>query len=286
MFLVVFGLFAFFLLLIGPLLLFASGRIFRVDRLTFRNAFVTNLLISLLGALITALTLTLRILQMESTLDSVLFFIVGLLIASWIIKKRLETGILRAIGIYLVTTVFGLIAASPIKPFVVQAYKIPSSAMAPTLEVGDHILVWKFIYGIKVPLVEKKLFVRSPDRGDIIIFVYPKDKSKDFLKRVIALPGERIEIVGKEILINDRPIKDPWGYYTRNTESLRSNYGPKVVPPNSLFVMGDNRDNSQDSRYWGFVNMSEVKGRVSSIYFSWDWRARRVRWERIGRAVE
>ncbi|NIO21718.1 MAG: signal peptidase I [Candidatus Aenigmarchaeota archaeon] len=215
---------------------------------------------------------------MESTLDSVLFFIVGLLIASWIIKKRLETGILRAIGIYLVTTVFGLIAASPIKPFVVQAYKIPSSAMAPTLLVGDHILTNKFIYHF-----------RNPVRGEVIVFPYPRDKSKDFLMRVIGLPGEKIEIIGEKILVNDVPIEDPWGHYTGvslNTESASDRYGPKIVPPNSLFVLGDNRDNSQDSRYWGFVNMSEVKDRVSSIYFSWDWRARRVRWERIGRAVE
>jgi len=188
--------------------------------------------------------------------------------------------------------VFALLIALFIRTFIVQAFKIPSSSMVPSLEVGDHILVWKFIYGIKVPLVEGKLFAGSPDRGDIIVFIYPKDKSKDFIKRVIALPSEKVQIVGRNIFINDRPIEDPWGYYAKShvdTGSLRDNYGPKVVPPDSLFVMGDNRDNSQDSRYWGFVDINAVKGEAFVIYFSWDKTSRsllkKIRWARLGHLI-
>lgn len=150
-----------------------------------------------------------------------------------------------------------------VKHNIVQAYRIPSGAMAPTLLVGDHILVNKFIY-----------YFESLARGDIIVFVYPEDPMKDFLKRVIALPGEKVEIRNRKILINDKPIKDPWGGYGVKGGPVipsllqRDNYGPKVVPSNSLFVLGDNRDNSMDSRYFGFVDMSAVKGKVLYIYWA------------------
>jgi signal peptidase I len=187
--------------------------------------------------------------------------------------------------------VLAFLIAIVIRTFVVQAFKIPSSSMVPTLQVGDHILVWKFMYGIKIPLVEKKLLAGCPDRGDIIVFTYPRDKSKDFIKRVIALPGEKIQIHRREILVNDKPIEDPWGYYTQTSApgTSRDEYGPKIVPPHSLFVMGDNRDNSQDSRYWGFVDLNAVRGNAFVIYFSWNRGSRsvlhKVRWSRIGHLV-
>ena len=185
--------------------------------------------------------------------------------------------------------ILAFLIAMFIRTFVVQAFKIPSSSMVPTLQVGDHILVWKFMYGLKVPLVDKKLVAQCPDRGDIIVFVYPRDRSKDFIKRVIGLPGEKIQIMGKTILVNDKPLEDPWGYYAEShvdTNSTRDNYGPTVVPPHSLFVMGDNRDNSQDSRYWGFVDLNAVKGNAFMIYFSWNKTSRsvlnKIRWTRLG----
>ena len=188
--------------------------------------------------------------------------------------------------------ILAFLIAMFIRTFVVQAFKIPSSSMVPTLQVGDHILVWKFMYGVKIPLVDTKLLTRCPERGDIIVFVYPRDKSKDFIKRVIGLPGEKVQIMGKKILVNDKPLEDPWGYYTKShvgTGSPRDNYGPRVVPPNSLFVMGDNRDNSQDSRYWGFVDLDAVKGNAFIIYFSWNKTSgdllNKVRWSRIGHLI-
>ena len=188
--------------------------------------------------------------------------------------------------------VLALVIALLVRTFVLQAFKIPSASMVPTLQVGDHILVWKFMYGVKIPWVNKKLWMRSPDRGDIIVFTYPRDRTKDFIKRVIALPGEKIQIVGREILVNDKPIEDPWGQYSTRqtgTRPILDDYGPVTVPPNSLFVMGDNRDNSQDSRYWGFVGLNAVKGNAFIIYFSWDRRTRslleKIRWSRLGHLI-
>ena len=187
--------------------------------------------------------------------------------------------------------VFAFLIAMVIRTFVVQAFKIPSSSMVPTLQVGDHILVGKFIYGLKIPFVEKKLFSRDPARGDVVVFVYPKDKTKDFIKRVIALPGEKVQVAGREIFINDKAIKDPWGYYSQEDAGadVKENYGPVVVPPHCLFVLGDNRDNSQDSRYWGFVDTDAVKGRAFIIYFSWDTASQNllglIRWSRIGHII-
>ncbi len=193
--------------------------------------------------------------------------------------------------------VIAFIIALLIRTFLVQAFKIPSSSMEPTLQVGDHILVSKFIYGIRIPYIGKKfLEFHKPDRGDIIVFVYPEDPKKDFIKRVIATEGEEVQIKDKQILINGRSIKDPWGVYENRTGFLvpshfgpRDNYGPKVVPANSLFVLGDNRDNSQDSRYWGFVDLSAVKGKAFIIYFSYNKRAisllGKVRWNRFGKLI-
>jgi len=189
------------------------------------------------------------------------------------------------------------IIALLIRTFLVQAFKIPSSSMEPTLQVGDHIMVSKFIYGIRIPYIGKKfLEFHKPERGDIIVFIYPEDPKKDFIKRVIATEGEEVQIKDKQILINGRSIKDPWGVYENRTGLLvpshfgpRDNYGPKVVPANSLFVLGDNRDNSQDSRYWGFVDLSAVKGKAFIIYFSYNKRATslldKVRWNRFGKLI-
>lgn len=196
---------------------------------------------------------------------------------------------------YIEPIIIAILIALFIRTFVIQAFKIPSSSMEPTLQVGDHILVSKFIYGIKIPFTNIKLLqFNKPKRGDIIVFIFPKDRSKDFIKRVIATEGEKIEIVRNKIYINDRLIDDPWGYYTEKYEWARSllpidHYGPKVVPKNSLFVLGDNRDNSQDSRFWDFVSLNDVKGKALIIYFSWNGKAEnlfdKIRWNRFGKII-
>jgi signal peptidase I len=196
---------------------------------------------------------------------------------------------------YLEPIVIAVFIALFIRTFIVQAFKIPSSSMEPTLLVGDYLLVNKFIYGIKIPFTELKLYpFKNPKRGDIVVFIYPKDRSKDFIKRVIGTEGEKVEIIRDKIYINDHLIDDPWGHYSEKNDWLKQlqlmeRFGPVVVPKESLFVLGDNRDNSQDSRFWGFVNVNAVKGKALVIYFSWDGNAEnlldKIRWKRIGKLI-
>ena len=195
---------------------------------------------------------------------------------------------------YAETIIIALAIALFVRTFVVQAFKIPSESMKPTLLVGDHILVNKFIYGIRIPFVGKRIVTfKDPKRGDVIVFKYPEDRSKDFIKRVIGLPGDTVEFKDRTIYINDRPIEDPWGVYKKDNPSWRSsaskNYDPQVVPPGALFVMGDNRDNSLDSRVWGCVPFDDVLGEAFIMYWSWDWDApsvvSKVRWKRIGSLI-
>lgn len=170
---------------------------------------------------------------------------------------------------YLEAAVIAILLALFIRAFVVQAFKIPSGSMEPTLMIGDHILVNKFIYGTKVPFIKKPIIpIRNPKRGDIIVFVYPLDRKKDFIKRLIGLPGDKIRIVNNKIYINGKPYDDPYGVFGVN-EKENQNLGPIIVPDDSLFVMGDNRDHSYDSRYWGFVPMESVKGKAMIVYWSW-----------------
>jgi len=200
---------------------------------------------------------------------------------------------------YLEPILIAVLIALFIRTFVVQAFKIPSSSMEPTLHVGDHILVSKFIYGIKIPFTDQKLGqFRTPKRGDVIVFIFPKDPSKDFIKRVIGVEEDRVDIEGNKISINGKQIDDPWGYYDRKNEWMRS-LGPVgpfervVVPKDHLFVLGDNRDNSQDSRFWGFVNVNQVRGQAFIIYFSgpgllnillpWNWDE--IQWGRFGKLI-
>ena len=196
---------------------------------------------------------------------------------------------------YLEPLIVAVLIALFIRAFVVQAFQIPSSSMEPTLLIGDYLLVNKFIYGIRIPYTNVKFFqFKKPQRGDVIVFIFPLDPSKDFIKRVIGTEGEKVEIIHNKIYINDRLIDDPWGHFVTN-QIPRSylqrmeNFGPVVVPKDSLFVMGDNRDNSEDSRFWGFLNINGVLGKALVMYFSWDRNAKdlfdKVRWSRIGSLI-
>lgn len=191
---------------------------------------------------------------------------------------------------YTEAIVTALILALIIRAYIVQAFKIPSGSMIPTLLIGDHILVNKFIYGTKIPLTDKKILVwRSPERGDIIVFKYPENPKKDFIKRVIATGGDVIEERDKIVYVNGKPLYEPYAYHVDRTirpggNDPRDNFGPVVVPKDKVFVMGDNRDQSYDSRYWGFVDMKDIRGKALLIYWSWDpdnW----LRFNRIGRLI-
>ncbi|SMC83543.1 signal peptidase I Serine peptidase. MEROPS family S26A [Desulfocicer vacuolatum DSM 3385] len=183
-----------------------------------------------------------------------------------------------------------IVLALFIRTFVVQAFKIPSGSMKNTLLIGDHILVSKFIYGIKVPFTDGYTLIplKDPKRGDIVVFKYPEDPDKDFIKRVVGVGGDTVEIKNKKLYVNDQLqdhhafaiYKDP--HVIPPKFSTRDNLPKITVPENSLFVMGDNRDNSHDSRFWGFVDLKAVKGKAFIIYWSWNSDEFGVRWNRLG----
>jgi len=184
--------------------------------------------------------------------------------------------------------IVAVILALFIRAFIVQAFKIPSGSMKETLLVGDHILVNKFLYGIKIPLIQKTLIpIKNPHRGDIIVFRFPEEPAKDFIKRVIAVEGDVIEIHNKQVYVNHQALNSDYAVYTdphviSGTIQPRDNFGPVSIPKDSLFVMGDNRDQSYDSRFWGFVPMKDVLGKALIIYWSWNQEDHGVRLGRLG----
>jgi len=201
---------------------------------------------------------------------------------------------------YIEAIAIALVLALVIRTFVVQAFKIPSGSMENTLLVGDHILVNKFSYGIHLPnevlftsvklFPDIRLFPKTPERGDIVVFKYPKDEQRDFIKRVIGLPGDKLEIRQQKVYINDEPLDDSaFAIHhdppVREPLYPRDDFGPFLVPEDNLFVMGDNRENSQDSRYWGFLNINNVRGKALIIYWSWDSEETRLRFKRLGKIL-
>jgi len=175
-----------------------------------------------------------------------------------------------------------------IRTFVVQAFKIPSGSMKQTLQIGDHILVNKFVFGVKIPYWNKTIIpLKSPQRDDIIVFKYPVDPNKDFIKRVIGIGGDVIESRDKQLYVNHKLVNHDFGVHTdprilSGSNKPRDNFGPITVPENALFVMGDNRDESYDSRFWGFVDLKAVNGKAFIVYWSWDKHNFGVRWNRLG----
>lgn len=226
---------------------------------------------------------------------------------------------------YAEAIIIAVLLAFLIRTFIVQAFKIPSGSMIPTLTVGDHILVNKFLYGLKIPFTDSRFFIlRQPRRGDIIVFSFPENKKKeecrslpkniakrlenvwsnknllylfkddcrDFIKRVIGVGGDKIEIKNKTVYVNGIVLVEPYAVHKhkKTGEAIKpgGNFEPFIVPRGKFFVMGDNRDQSYDSRFWGYVDMSEIKGEAFIIYWSWnskDTLLKKIRWNRIGKLV-
>ena len=210
---------------------------------------------------------------------------------------------------YTEAIIIAMILAFTIRVFVVQAFKIPSGSMIPSLLIGDHILVNKMSYGIQLPqdcefeisfppmtCYSSNLLIEfeKPKQGDVIVFRYPEDEEKDFIKRIVGVPGDTIQIRNKIIYVNGKQLNDK--AWTQRIDpgiidgriTPRDNLDPITVPPDSYFVMGDNRDQSLDSRFWGYVKMHKIKGRAFLVYWSWkgqgsmsEW----VRWDRIGKII-
>ena len=215
---------------------------------------------------------------------------------------------------YAESIIIAIILALIIRTFLVQAFKIPSGSMEDTLAIGDHILVNKFIYGAQIPFTNKRLFsFREPRRGDVIVFVFPKDAEnneikmwdkKDFIKRIIGTPGDKIQVINKKLYVNNKPYQNPHEVHKdsgimapcpagsmqydlpSDDQCRRDNFGPIIVPPGVYFCMGDNRDRSYDSRFWGFVKKDYIKGLAFIKYWSWDTTEHNVRWKNIGRLVD
>jgi signal peptidase I len=189
-----------------------------------------------------------------------------------------------------------LILALLIRTFAVQAFKIPSGSMIPTLLVGDHLLVNKIVYGtpVDIPFTNVTVFhmpgLRHPQRGEIIVFKYPEDPTRDFIKRTVAVEGDTIQMIDKKVYVNGKPVEEPFTQHTDASLRMgqlepRDNFGPYLVPKNKLFMMGDNRDQSYDSRFWGYVDIKQVRGKAMIIYWSWDSMKTFPRFDRIGKLI-
>ena len=198
--------------------------------------------------------------------------------------------------------VFAIVIAFILRVFVIQAFKIPSGSMEDTLLVGDFILVDKVTYGPRLDLgftAGRLPGLRKPRPGDVVVFKFPVDPTKDFVKRLIAGPGQTVKIENKEVYVNGELFPDPPGSKHLDTRVLpssysnRDNYGPVTVPEDSYFFMGDNRENSRDSREWGYVPEENIRGRALFIYLSWDddstipWYniIRKIRWSHLFKLV-
>ena len=187
---------------------------------------------------------------------------------------------------YFESLVIAVILALFVRTWVFQAFKIPTGSMEPNLLVGDHLIV-------------NKMRFAPVKRGDVVVFKFPKDPERDFIKRVIGLPGDKIELHNKKVLVNGQAIDDPYAHFTEPVpndptvarDDVRVEYGPITVPADQYFMMGDNRDNSEDSRYWGFLPKSYVKGNAEFLYFSFEDQPTTsgmfsgARWERLGKIV-
>ena len=203
-------------------------------------------------------------------------------------KKEFKKSTVRE---YFESVVIAVILALFVRTFVVQAFKIPTGSMENNLLIGDHLLVNKFVYGPAPTGIERTLLPTGTiKRGEVLVFKYPEQPDRDFIKRVIGLPGETLEVRQKKVYINGKPLDEPYthfltaptgsAFHEETSFDVREQYGPVTVPPGHYFMMGDNRNNSQDSRYWGFLPRENVKGRALLIY--WSYEAEREEYEEAG----
>jgi len=197
-----------------------------------------------------------------------------------------------------------------IRSFIVAPFKIPSSSMVPTLEVGDYIFVLRYTYGFRIPLTDIQLMPEPAHRGDVAVFDFPEDRSKDYIKRIVGIPGDEIRYEHNRLYVNGKEMpltyREKRAYFMadgsvdvsglfeerlfdvthsvlRKETSIRD--GVWKVPPGRYFVLGDNRNNSRDSRFWGFVPQSYLVGRAAIVWWSWDHARGEARWNRIGKVI-
>lgn len=214
---------------------------------------------------------------------------------------------------YVTTLVLAVVCALFVRSYVATAYKVPTGSMQPTLKPGDFILASRMSYGFSIPFMRTKMDLSTPERGDLVVFSYPNQPSVSYVKRVVGLPGDRVQILKGRLILNDTPLsyeklmnagkdnpnEDVFDIFSENSEGQQwrvimekkgedKNFGPLIVPPGEVFLLGDNRDASDDSRYWGTVPLSEVSGKVLLVWLSLDWQNKwgedrypSVRWDRV-----
>jgi len=200
--------------------------------------------------------------------------LVGLVLAEVLLRYILKVVKTNVILEYVDSGLIAVLLALVIRTFVVQAFKIPSGSMENTLLVGDHLLVNKFLYGTRIPFTDNEILrLRDPKRGDIIVFKYPLNPRRDFIKRCVGVPGDAIEVKDKTLYVNGQAQEGAYEIhrdlevYPHETGNPRDNFGPVTVPSDSYFMMGDNRDYSADSRFWGFLPRKLIKGKAWVIYW-------------------
>lgn len=279
MLLIVLIMIALSLFVIGPYLLIAGCRIFKADPVTYKKALVVNLLI-LLSMLV--LSIINYIIGFKSYFANGVVYMLALLAGTWIIKKTFKSAYPRSAGIFLFSFLVSALLGFLVMAFVVQSYQIPPKAnsMTPALMPGDYFFVNKFVYCFK-----------KPARDDIVAFKSPGEQPRYLVKRVIALGGEEVEIRDKVVYVNGKPLNDSYGHsgsteIIPREEGVRDNCGPFTVPEGSYFLMGDNRDDSYDSRHFGCVKRSSIIGSPGTFYWSRDYDKGKVRWNRIGKRIQ
>ncbi|MBN2184412.1 MAG: signal peptidase I [Candidatus Krumholzibacteriota bacterium] len=197
-------------------------------------------------------------------------------------KKAVKSKLREYTEIILTAVVLALI----VRALIIQSYHIPSESMEDTLLKGDFLFATKFIYGAKVPFLDMRLpAVREPKPGDIVIFKFPGDEKTDYIKRCIAIEGQVVEVKDKQVYIDGLPSDEPYSKHIHN-DMKRRDYGPFTVPEGCIFVMGDNRDNSYDSRFWGPLDKKLLRGKALFIYFSVDYKTHWLRFSRIGDLIK
>ena len=188
---------------------------------------------------------------------------------------------------YVEAALWALVLTLFLRAFVIQAFRIPSESMLDTLLVGDFLFVNKFEYGPKIPFTHIRLpGLRAPRRGDVIVYQYPQNPSMDFIKRCIATGGQTLEIHNKQVEVDGQKLREPYAVHKDPSirppgYDFRDNFGPTTIPQGEFFMMGDNRDNSNDSRYWGTLKMDLIKGHAMFLYWSWDPERNWPRWSRL-----
>ncbi|MEH0021534.1 MAG: signal peptidase I [Desulfobacter sp.] len=283
--LLIFSLLAFVLILVPFTSLFwvLCGKLYKIPNLTFSRALKIIIVTTIVSLIFNFLDLVLERSGAGHIFIHFFISIAGIATVVWVMKKGFATTLFKTIALYISTIGLALCLALFIKSYMIQAFRVPAESMAETIRIGDHILVHKFLYGSG-----------APGSGDIVVFAYPEDPSKTYLKRIVGVGGETVEIKNKNVLINGKQINEPYVIHKDERVlsadiSTRDNMALVKIPEDAFFVMGDHRDNSHDSRFWGFVQRDAVAGKAFIIYWSQDKTRDQsgsdVRWNRIGNAL-